>query len=450
MDVLHVRVYIILELKNMNFYKEKLSRRVRWPIGVICFSLVYGQVYAQPLTLDTALKLAEQYAPTLRANSAQIEGAENMVSASGILPNPKLFVGLDNYPISGDAAWSITQDGMTMQKIGVMQDFPNRAKRQAEVELAKAELGSVTAQTEILRIELRQKVATAWLKRFYLERKLALFDELFSENRLLSQMTQAQVTSGRTMVADALDPKQEATVLLDQKDDLLRDLNKAKLELHRLISAEPTENISQIETLSTQAPIISLDTSKLYHHLHQHPELKAYQAEKKTAEAKLRQAQALQKPDWGIEFAYQHRAPEFGDMIGVQLTTELPVFSKRRSGPLIQAALAEQNRITADQEVKYREHLTLLDEGLSDLDALDQQINRTMQKSIPLAKQKVNLQLASYQAGKTNLTNIIAARQALLEQRLRLIDLQQQQAVTKAQLYFAFEEPTLNYVEEQP
>lgn len=434
----------------MNFYKEKLSRGGRWQIATICFSLIYGQAYAEPLTLDTALKLAEQYAPTLRANSAQIEGAENMVSASGILPNPKLFVGLDNYPISGDAAWSITQEGMTMQKIGVMQDFPNRAKRQAEVELAKAELGSVTAQTEILRIELRQKVASAWFKRFYLERKLALYDELFSENRLLSQMTQTQVTSGRTMVADALDPRLESNVLLDQKDDLLRDLKKAKLELHRLVSAEPTENISQIETLSTQAPIISLDTSKLYHHLHQHPELKAYQAEKKTAEAKLRQAQALQKPDWGIEFAYQHRAPEFGDMIGVQLTTELPVFSKKRSGPLIQAALAEQNRITADQEVKYREYLTLLDEGLSDLDALDQQINRTMQKSIPLAKQKVNLQLATYQAGKTNLTNIIAARQALLEQRLRLIDLQQQQAVTKAQLYFAFEEPTLNYVEEQP
>jgi outer membrane protein TolC len=434
----------------MNFYKEKLSPGGRWQIATICFSLIYGQAYAEPLTLDTALKLAEQYAPTLRANSAQIEGAENMVSASGILPNPKLFVGLENYPVSGDAAWSVTQDGMTMQKIGVMQDFPNRAKRQAEVELAKAELGSVTAQTEILRIELRQKVASAWFKRFYLERKLALYDELFSENRLLSQMTQTQVTSGRTMVADALDPRLESNVLLDQKDDLLRDLNKAKLELHRLISAEPTENLTQIETLPDQAPSIHLDSSKLYHHLHQHPELKAFQAEKKTAEAKLKQAQALQKPDWGIELAYQHRAREFGDMIGVQLTTELPVFSKRRSGPLVQAALAEQNRIIADQEVQYREHLTMLDDGLSDLDALDQQINRTMQKSIPLAKQKVNLQLASYQAGKTNLTNVITARQSLLEQRLRLIDLQQQQAVTKAQLYFAFEEPTLNYVEEQP
>ena len=432
----------------MNFNKEKLS--LKWggcSIATICFFLSYGHAYAQPLTLDTALKLAEQYAPTLRANSAQIEGAENMVSASGILPNPKLFVGLDNYPVSGDAAWSVTQEGMTMKKIGIMQDFPNRAKRLAEIELAKAELGSANAQTEILRIELRQKVASVWLKRFYLERKLALYDDLLSENGLLFQITQTQVTSGRTMVTNAISPKLDKTVLLDQKDDLLRDLNKAKLELHRLIS-EDSSGTTEIESLPTQEPIINFDTSRLYHHLHQHPELKAFQAEKQTVEAKLKQAQALQKPDWGIELAYQHRAPEFGDMIGVQLTTELPIFSKKRSGPLIQAALAEQNRITADQEIKYRDHLTMLDEGLSDLKALERQIQRTVQSTLPLAKEKVTLQLASYQAGKANLSDVIETRQALLNQRLRLIDLQQQQAMIKAQLYFSFVEPTLNHAEE--
>lgn len=432
----------------MNFNKEKLS--LKWggcSIATICFFLSYGHAYAQPLTLDTALKLAEQYAPTLRANSAQIEGAENMVSASGILPNPKLFVGLDNYPVSGDAAWSVTQEGMTMKKIGIMQDFPNRAKRLAEIELAKAELGSANAQTEILGIELRQKVASVWLKRFYLERKLALYDDLLSENGLLFQITQTQVTSGRTMVTNAISPKLDKTVLLDQKDDLLRDLNKAKLELHRLISADSSRT-TEIESLPSQEPVINFDTSRLYHHLHQLPELKAFQAERQTAEAKLKQAQALQKSDWSIEFAYQHRAPEFGDMIGVQLTTELPVFSKKRSSSLVQAILAEQNRITADQEIKYREHLTMLDEGLSDLKALDQQIQRTVQSTLPLTKQKVNLQLASYQAGKANLSDVIETQQALLNQRLRLIDLQQQQAIIKAQLYFSFVEPTLNHAEE--
>ena len=432
----------------MNFNKGKLS--LKWggcSIATICFFLSYGHAYAQPLTLDTALKLAERYAPALRANSAQIEGAENIVSASGILPNPKLFVGLDNYPVSGDAAWSVTQEGMTMQKIGIMQDFPNRAKRLAEVELAKAALGSANAQTEILQIELRQKVASAWLKRFYLERKLALYDDLLSENGLLSQITQTQVASGRTMVANTISPRLDKTILLDQKDDLLRDINKAKLELHRLIS-EDSSGTTEIESLPTQEPIINFDTSRLYHHLHQHPELKAFQAEKQTVEAKLKQAQALQKPDWGIELAYQHRAPEFGDMIGVQLTTELPIFSKKRSGPLIQAALAEQNRITADQEIKYRDHLTMLDEGLSDLKALERQIQRTVQSTLPLAKEKVTLQLASYQAGKANLSDVIETRQALLNQRLRLIDLQQQQAIIKAQLYFSFVEPTLNHAEE--
>ena len=84
---------------------------------------------------------------------------------------------------------------------------------------------------------------------------------------------------------------------------------------------------------------------------------------------------------------------------------------------MVQAILAEQNRITVDQEIKYREHLTMLDEGLSDLKALDQQIQRTVQSTLPLTKQKVNLQLASYQAGKANLSDVIETRQALLNQR---------------------------------
>ncbi|SSV69870.1 TolC family protein [Acinetobacter baumannii] len=433
----------------MSHYRKLPSKVwVRQSLSIVCLLFLYGHANAEILTLENALKRAEENAPTLKANYAQIEGAENNVLASGILPNPKLFVGLDNYPVSGDSAWSVTQEGMTMQKIGVMQDFPNKAKRKAEVELAQAELGVANSQTQILRIDLRQQVATAWFKRFYLEQKLALIDKLLAENGLLGKLTQTQIISGQSLIADAMAPKQEYTVLLDQKDDLSRDLTKAKLELHRLVSANPLENSSQIETLPTQAPNLRVDTAQLYHHLHQHPELKAFQAQKQVTESKLKQAQALQKPDWGIEVAYQHRAPEFGDMIGVQLTTEIPVFSRKRSGPLIQAALAEQNRVTADQEAKYREHLSMLDDGLADIETLNQQIKRATQMSIPYAMQKERLQLASYQAGKAKLTDVIATRQALLEQRMRLIDLQQQQSMITAQLYFNFVEPTQNHTEE--
>ena len=88
------------------------------------------------------------------------------------------------------------------------------------------------------------------------------------------------------MVTNAISPKLDKTVLLDQKDDLLRDLNKAKLELHRLIS-EDSSRTTEIESLPSQEPVINFDTSRLYHHLHQHPELKAFQAERQTAEANL-------------------------------------------------------------------------------------------------------------------------------------------------------------------
>ena len=83
----------------MKFYKEKLSRRVRWPIGVICFLWSMASL-CSATDSGYSFEACEQYAPTLRANSARIEGVKDMISASGILPNPKLFVGLENYPIS--------------------------------------------------------------------------------------------------------------------------------------------------------------------------------------------------------------------------------------------------------------------------------------------------------------------------------------------------------------
>jgi outer membrane protein TolC len=90
----------------------------------------------------------------------------------------------------------------------------------------------------------------------------------------------------------------------------------------------------------------------------------------------------------------------------------------------------------------------MLDDEIADLYALNQKIKRTTQISIPLAIQKESLQLASYQAGKAKLTDVIATRQALLEQRMHLIDLQQQLSIITAQLYFNFVEPTRNHTEE--
>jgi len=124
----------------------------------------------------------------------------------------------------------------------------------------------------------------------------------------------------------------------------------------------------------------------------------------------------------------------------VQVTFDLPIFSSRRVDPLITAAESEQADINAQRAVMLRDHTTMLENDLADYAALNRQLERATTTEIPLASQKVALQLASYQAGKADLGMVLAARRELIEQRLKVITLQNMRAVTAAQLYFAYGE----------
>jgi len=89
-----------------------------------------------------------------------------------------------------------------------------------------------------------------------------------------------------------------------------------------------------------------------------------------------------------------------------------------------------------------RDHANQLENDLADYAALTRQLERAGQTALPLAREKVDLQTASYQAGKSDLTNLLAARRELIDQRLKIIELQAQHAVIAAQLHFAYGEAT--------
>lgn len=391
---------------------------------------------AVPLSLSAALSIAEQHSPELTANSAQISAAQSASTPAGSLPNPKVYVGLDNFPVTGDAAGQFNRDNMTMSKFGIMQDIPHAAKRKAQVDISTAKIEVTQAQRLVARQKLREKTAIAWLNRYYLERKIELFDSLLNENKLLAQTIRAQIASGRSQVTDAVLPQQEVVQLENQRDELNRDLSKAKSELRRYLGVQTTSGVDQ--ALTQAVPELPINLDQLHLHVYSNPEILAFTAESQLAHARIGEAHALKKSDLSVEFGYYHRAPQFGDMIGIELTYELPILSSHRVDPLIAAAQSEQAAIDAQREAMLRDHINMLENGLADFVALNRQHERANTTQLPLAQQKVALQLASYQAGKADLSAVLITRRELIEQRLNIITLENSRAVTAAQLYFAY------------
>src|SRR3546814_14360606 len=94
---------------------------------------------AEPLSFDEALARAANSAPLLEAREQQIRARQSAAIAAGQLPDPKLGIGLDNFPISGPPAFSLTRENMTMERVGNEQDVPHLDKRPAQQNRAEAE-----------------------------------------------------------------------------------------------------------------------------------------------------------------------------------------------------------------------------------------------------------------------------------------------------------------------
>jgi outer membrane protein, heavy metal efflux system len=404
-------------------------------LGPLLAGAVLASLASMPslaLTLEQALLLAGREAPNLMARAAKTEAARQAAVPAGELPDPKLLLGLQNLPVEGQERWRLDAEPMTMRMLGVMQEVPNRAKRSARVELARAGIDSAAAQEQVERLQVQRQTAQAWIVAQALEQRLQLFQEFYAENRLLERAVQARLAGGRGPSADSLAPRQEALALAEREDELQQQRSQARAVLRRWVGAAADES------LRGPLPDWPVDEARYRHALPQHPELQAFVPQTREAEARVKLAEADKRPDWSWELAYQQRDRAFGDMLSLQLSIDLPVFAGSRQNPRIAAQRAELLALEAEREALLREHALQLAMELAEHRRLQRAVERSHEQLLPLAEQRVRLSLADYQAGRGELGELIAARRERVEAQLRHLDFLEQRALVAARLHFAY------------
>ncbi len=396
-----------------------------------CLASVAG---AAPLSFDEALRLAEARSPRLVAQQAGIDAAADLEISAGRLPDPKLLLGVDNFPVTGPDRGSFTADFMTMRKIGLMQTFPSEDKRRAETALAGASREREAARLETLKLELRRLTAQAWLARYHLEARRKALEALRAENRKLVKTVEALVAGGKASPSDALRAQAEDLALADRATELGRELAAAHAELRRWVGG------SADEPLAGPPPAAQLDAAAWRARLHRHPELAALIPERAVREAELEQALAAKRPDWDLELAFAQRGPGFGNMVSAQVTVDLPLFAETRQDPRIAAKRRELERLAAEEEDLRLRAAAELEAMLAEWDAVNERLARGERELLPLLKRQAELALASYSGGSDSLDAVLAARKQLFEARLAQIDARLARDRLWAQLAFLFRE----------
>lgn len=361
-------------------------------------------------TLSEALSAAESYSAELSANDHQVNALKNRADSAQQLPDPKLKLGIENLPLGGNNASRLTREGMTMQKVGVMQEYVSSTKRERKADALTAEAQQVAANAGVIRARLQRETAQAWLALAVAQKSLRSVQTLMSETTRQIGIQKAGVSSASASPSSVLDVQLALNAMKNEQDNARRDVQVAQARLVQL-TGKAVRDISgplpRIERLPA-------DEAALMAGVKFHPEVIQAAREADLAKAKSSQSEVAAIPDVGVEVYYARRGDDYDDMVGVMFTVDMPVFQGKRQDKDYAADISRTYEANDRLTLLMREHRAQQYQLISQYNAAKAIYDRQQSEVLPLLRKKVSLVNAQYRSGSSALTELLAARRELL------------------------------------
>jgi outer membrane protein TolC len=399
----------------------------------LCALFVGLDVHAQQaLTLEQALRLAQQRSRQLVAQDAGAAAAREMAAAAGQWPDPVLKAGLNSLPISGPDRFSLTRDSFTMASVGVMQEFTRADKLKARSGRFDREADVAEAGRAVVLANLRRDTAMAWLDRLYQERMREVLVTQRSEAGLQIEAAEATYRGGRGTQTDVFAARSAVAQIDDRIRQTDRQIATAKTRLARWVGDGASQALGVPPPLAT----VRLDATSLEAGLAQHPQIALMVRQEALARAEADIAQTNKRPDWSVELTYSQRGRDYSNMVSVNVSIPFQWDQKNRQDREVSAKLALAEQMTAQREEATRELVAETRSWLQEWQSNRDRLTHYDDALIPLAGERTRAAIAAYRGGAGPLIAVLEARRMEIDTRMDRLRLDMETAGLWAQLEY--------------
>jgi outer membrane protein TolC len=384
------------------------------------------------LTLLEAQRLAAERSRQLVAQDSAVAASREMAAAAGQLPDPTLKFGIENLPVNGPDAYSVTNDFMTMRQIGLSQEFTRGEKRQLRAERFQREAERSMAEKSAILALIQRDTALAWLDRYYAEAMAAVVAEQSKEARLEIEASETAYRAGRGSQADLLTARSAAFILEDRASEIGRRIRTARIALARWIGTAAENPLGGKPDIDA----IQLDPRSLDTQLAHHPQIATLAKQAEIAATEARLAQAGKKTDWSLEMMYSQRGSAYSNMISLNVAIPLQWDQKNRQDREVAAKLAMAGQADAQREEALRAHIGEVQAQIQEWENGRERRARYERELVSLARERMQAVLAAYRGGKASLADVLSARRSEIEVRMQALQLEMETARLWAHLNF--------------
>jgi len=384
---------------------------------VLASVLTGAPAWGETLSFAQARELALAQHEGLKALAREIAAAEAAVRQAGAYPNPEVEIAAEDF-------------GEAEVEVVLSQVLPIGGTRGAVVAVARCEEEIAHLRLESARISVEAELVRRFIPLLAARRRLSLLDSLLDVSARTTEEVQRLVDAGGAMALDLVRSELEADELRLERAEIMRSLAESRLRLSELWG-ERAFGFDGVE--GSLARRVNLPPpGDISAAAETHPDLLLLEKRTRLIEAEMEEASAERWPELTLSGGYirDNEMDEEAAIVGVSFP--LPVFDRNS------AAVTEKLH-----EMAASEHGAAADwlERAAAARELHSQISGTGRElaalSGDLLRRAAHIHEALeeyYVQGKTGILDVLEARSYLLDLRMRIIDLQEEQAQLAADL----------------
>jgi len=376
-----------------------------------------GQDEPDTLRLATAVTIAREINPTLRASILSADAAAERVSRVGALPDPVLMLGLMNWSTNDFSP----SEPMSMNAIQLSQRFPWPGKLGFSEERAEHLAHAQRLDVEEADLQLEARVKRVYFQIAFMDRSVSIMEDTRELLRDFLEVASTKYAVGTAVQQDVL--QAQVTVAQMTEDIIVMQQNRRAMaaRLNALLGRAATVPIGAVElpeVLDGLQPVDSLVELAVRHR----PALAAAHKRTLAANAAYRAARRTLYPDLTLTLGYGHR-PDFEDLFTVAVGFSIPLWAGSSQLPLRREMEAMESSADAIATELYNETYARLAELSAEANRANNLSSLYTTSVLPQARAAVESALSAYRVGAVDYATLVQNQMTVNRYDIQMVQL---------------------------
>ncbi|MBK9991478.1 MAG: TolC family protein [Verrucomicrobia bacterium] len=386
------------------------------------------------LTLDSALQLALENSPVLRAAGGRVEAAAGRVTQAKTWSNPELELVIEDWPLRKNRGYADAK-----RTIGLSQAvlFPGKRSLSKQIGVAGVKLSA--ADLALRRVELVREVKIGYFRVLTLERQVEVSVQLLAMADASVAMARKRSDAGAAAYQEQLRAEVLAEQARVEKGDLERERSAAR-QTFAVLLGRPDLSGARLTDSLIETPAVSLLADFTAGSLAAHPGLQAAQMNLERAELDHRRARLEPYPDLKVGVA-AGEVGETGESIGqVSFSLPLPLFDRGKGTR--QEARANIVVATAELHSVQQELQRDVTNAVGRYRAASEHVDNYRTRILPKVDEALRLVQAGYEEGKFGFADLVDTQRTTAEVQMTYLTKLFEMSAARAELEALLATPT--------